>query len=71
MCDSGSHAHPPLYLLQPDPRENILNVCVIGCLCGCMWVRDTWELGETLLRQVDHPDWLVLTGWYVSFSGGF
>lgn len=38
----GGHDHP-LYLLQPDPRENILNVCVcvIGCLCGYMRVPDT------------------------------
>lgn len=70
MCDIGSHAHPP-YLLQLDPRENITNVCVWGCLCGCKWVCDTWrELGVALLRQVDHPGWPVLTGWYVSFSGG-
>lgn len=64
MCDSGRHAHPL------DHRENIPNVCVFGCLCGCMWVCDTWELGAALLRQVDHPGCPVLTGWYVSFSGG-
>lgn len=72
MCDSGSHAHL-LYLLQLDPRENCPNVCVcvFGCLCGCMWVRDTWrELGVAVLRQVYHPGRPVLTGWYVSFAGG-
>lgn len=56
-----------------NPRENIPNVCVcvFGCLCGCMRVRDTWrELGVALLRQVDHPGWPVLTGWYVSFFRG-
>lgn len=51
-----------------------VSVCVFGCLCeglcGCMWVRDTWELELALQRQVDHPGWPVLTGWYVSFSGG-
>lgn len=69
MCDSGSHgsssAAPPA-----RPRlEYSRCVRVIGCLCGCRRVRDTWSLGEALLRQVEHPDWPVLTGRYVSFSG--
>lgn len=71
MCDSGSHAHP-LYLLQLHPRDNITNVCVcvFGCLRGCMWVRDTRRGLGVALRQVDHPGWPVLTGWYVRFFRG-
>lgn len=65
VCDSGSHAH--LYPLQSDPRENTVCVFVIGCLCGCMKL-GRWE--KLLLRQMDHLHWLVLTGRYVSFSGG-
>lgn len=35
-----------------------------------MWVHvGTWYLGEAVLRQVDLPDWLVLTGRYVSVQG--
>lgn len=34
--------------------------------CGCV-IFGSWE--EALLKQVDHLDWLVLTGRYVSFTG--
>lgn len=68
MCDSGSHGSSSV---APPARPQFKYsrcVGVIGCLCGCRRVRDTWSLGEALLRQVEHPDWPVLTGRYVSFS---
>ena len=65
MCDGGSHAH--LYRLQSDPGENAVCVFVIGCLCGYVKL-GRWE--KLVLRQMDHLHWLVLTGRYVSFSGG-
>ncbi len=46
--------------------ERIFPVCVrvLGRLCGCMWVRDTWELGPAL-HGAGGPSRLACVDWLV------
>lgn len=58
-----------IHCVHSSQTQEECSACVIGCLCGCMWVRDIESLEEAHPRQLDHLGWPVLTGRYVgSFS---